>query len=353
MIGDGVIAESVISFEITWKNPGNGEQPKWDQNDQKIYYHQADIYPDLVFTKAQGIATYYTYTTIDSIIHLLKEIDAIIDEKLESAEVSEEVKQLGPATSIQRVGPTGLQTVPRGEIQKVGSTALQRVLPGNTQLQTVQKGQVPATVQRGQVPATVQRGQVPATVQKGQVPAVIQKQSISSDPEQPVKPDEVTSEPEPKQGQEASGSSRAYTVIVYGKELKFIDAQLTSANIRVRHRISANLFRKINEEIVDNTKNIWLEVHFGLGRMVKMEMKEFETEDGKNLLVQVLPTIDIVLTPDKNAVTPKSEETINVEDRIRNLKRLRYEREENRFDRSRTETEKGIKQAGSYWKKSK
>ena len=41
MIGDGVIAESVISFEITWKNPGNGEQPKWDQNDQKIYYHHS------------------------------------------------------------------------------------------------------------------------------------------------------------------------------------------------------------------------------------------------------------------------------------------------------------------------
>lgn len=342
MIGDGVIAESVISFEITWKNPGNGEQPKWDQNDQKIYYHQADIYPDLLFTKAQGIATYYTYTTIDAIIHLLKEIDEIIDAKLSSAEVSEEVKQLGPATSVQRVGPTGLQTVPRGEIQRVGQTALPRVQPGNTQLQTVQ---------RGQVPATVQKGQVPATIQKGQVPAVIQKQSISSDPEEPIKQDEVTNEPEPKQGQEASGSSRAYTVIVYGKELKLIDAQLTSANIRVRHRISANLFRKINEEIVDNTKNIWLEVHFGLGRVVKMEMKEFETKEGVNLLVQVLPTIDLILTPDKNAVTPKSEETINVEDKIKNLRRLRQEREENRFERSRSETEKELKRAGSYWKK--
>lgn len=325
MIGDGVIAESVISFEITWKNPGNGEQPKWDQNDQKIYYHQADIYPDLLFTKAQGIATYYTYTTIDAIIHLLKEIDEIIDAKLSSAEVSEEVKQLGPATSVQRVGPTGLQTVPRGEIQRVGQTALQRVQPGNTQLQTVQRGQVPA---------------------------VIQKQSISSDPEEPIKQDEVTNEPKPKQGQEASGSSRAYTVIVYGKELKLIDAQLTSANIRVRHRISANLFRKINEEIVDNTKNIWLEVHFGLGRVVKMEMKEFETKEGVNLLVQVLPTIDLILTPDKNAVTPKSEETINVEDKIKNLRRLRYEREENRLERSRSETEKELKRAGSYWKKS-
>lgn len=342
MIGDGVIAESVISFEITWKNPGNGEQPKWDQNDQKIYYNQADIYPDLLFTKAQGIATYYTYTTIDSIIHLLKEIDEIIDAKLSSAEVSEEVKQLGPATSVQRVGSTGLQTVPRGEIQRVGQTALQRVQPGNTQLQTVQ---------RGQVPATVQKGQVPATIQKGQVPAVIQKQSISSDPEEPIKQDEVTNEPEPKQGQEASGSSRAYTVIVYGKELKLIDAQLTSANIRIRHRISANLFRKINEEIVDNTKSIWLEVRFGLGRVVKMEMKEFETKEGVNLLVQVLPTIDLILTPDKNAVTPKSEETINVEDKIKNLRRLRQEREENRFERSRSETEKGLKRAGSYWKK--
>lgn len=328
MIGDGVIAESVISFEITWKNPGNGEQPKWDQTDQKIYYHKADIYPDLSFTKAQSIATYYTYTTIDVIIQLLKEIDSIIDSKLGSEEpISEEMKQLGPATSIQKAGPTSLATVPKGEIQKVGPTSLQRIQqPSNTQLQVAQKGQVPA---------------------------VIQKQDISSEPEELIKKDEITSEPEPKQGQETSGSPRAYTVIVYGKELKMIDAQLTSANIRVRHRVSANLIRKINEEIVDNTQNIWLEVRFGMGKTVKMELKEFNTEDGRNLLVQVLPTVDILLTPGKNAVIPTSEETTNFEDKIKHLRKLRYEREETRFERSREETEKGIKRAGSYWKKSK
>lgn len=326
MLGDGVIAESVISFKVTWKNPGNGEQPKWNQNDQEIFYHKADIYPDLLFTKAQGIATYYTYTTIDAIVQLLKKINAIIDSKLSSGEVSEEVKMLGPATTVQKVGPTDLQAVPKAELQRVGPRALQRIdQPGNTQLQTVQPGQVPA---------------------------IIQPKSITNDPKSQPKQDDVTIKPDQKDSQEASSESRSYTVTVYGKELKLLDAQLTSANIRVRHRVSANLFRKVNDEILDNSKNIWLETVISDGRTIKFEMKDFETEAGENLLVQILPTVDLILTPGKEAATPKSEETINLEDKIRNLRRIRQEREEQRFERSKEDTEKRVKRASSYWKKS-
>ena len=314
MIGDGVIAESVISYRITWVNPGNGEQPKWDQNKQKIEFHQSDIYPDLEFSKAQGLATYYTYTTIDSLVNLLKEINAIIDAKLGWNTVSEDFKQLGSATSIQTAGPTGLQT------RNTGPTSLQKInSPTNTQLQNVVRGQVPATIDKGE--------------------------PVKLEPK-----DKVTIDKETTKGSGESEGSGEYTVIVYGEKLKFIDAQLSSASIRVRHKVSSNLLRKVNDEVIDNSKNIWVEIHTGIGSPTRMELKEFETEDHVNLLVQVLPTIDLILTAGEKSITPKSEETVNDEDRIRNLNSIRRDREEARLSRSKKETEQVLKRSQAFKK---
>ena len=46
MIGDGIIVESIASFKITWKNPGNGMQAVWDQENQVIELHGSDVYPN-------------------------------------------------------------------------------------------------------------------------------------------------------------------------------------------------------------------------------------------------------------------------------------------------------------------
>ena len=113
MIGDGVIAESVVSFKITWKNPGKGLQPTWDQNNQEVLFHSSSVYPDLLFSKAQGIATYYRYTTIDAIIALLKQIDAVIDGK--SGTTNEAAKKLAPGP----VAPNQLGQGPPAEVQTV------------------------------------------------------------------------------------------------------------------------------------------------------------------------------------------------------------------------------------------
>lgn len=330
MIGDGVIAESVISYRITWVNPGNGEQPKWDQNKQKIEFHQSDIYPDLEFSKAQGLATYYTYTTIDSLVNLLKEINAIIDAKLGWNTVSEDFKQLGSATALQKSGPTGLQQTGNTSLQTTGPTGLQTRNTGPTSLQKINS---PTNTQL----QNVIKGQVPATIDKSE--------PVKLEPKDKVTIDKETT----KDSGESEGSGE-YTVIVYGEKLKFIDAQLSSASIRVRHKVSSNLLRKVNDEVIDNSKNIWVEIHTGIGSPTRMELKEFETEDYLNLLVQVLPTIDLILTAGEKAITPKSEETVNDEDRIRNLNSIRRDREEARLSRSKKETEQVLKRSQAFKK---
>jgi hypothetical protein len=251
MIGDGVIAESIISFKITWKSLGKGLQPTWDQNNQEILFHSSSIYPDLLFTKAQGIATYYKYTTIDAILALLKQIDSIIDTKLGSANKSE--------------------------------------------------------------------------------------------PSSPNPENEVTNEPSPKEAPKESGDSGSYTAVVYGDKIQMLDGQLSSANIRIRHKVSANLFRKVDDETIDNSKRIWLEVTPGSGKSIRMESSEFKMEDGLNLLVQILPTIDLVLQSTENTVTPKSEKDEDYSDKIKYLRNLRMNREEDRFTRSKKEIDNSIK----------
>jgi hypothetical protein len=265
MIGDGVIAESIVSFKITWKNPGNGEQPIWNQNDQLITFHSTSIYPDLLYTKAQGIATYYRYTTIDSIVRLLKQINAVIDSKL-----------IGGAKTNEAATETD-----------------------------------------------------------------------SSEPASPEIKDEVTSD-SPKVNEPAEpDTSPAYTVTVYGDKLQLIDGQTTNANIRIRHKISDNLFRKIEDAVIDNSKKIWLEVT-GIGaRSVRIELLDFKTADGLNLLVQVLPTVDLLLQAGEKTITPKSERDEDYMDRIKHLRNLRMTKEEDRFTRSKQEINKSIQKTRS------
>lgn len=284
MIGDGVIAESVISFKITWTSPGKGVQPSWNQNDQLITFHSTDIYPDLSYTRAQALATYYKYTSIDALVVLLKQINMVIDSKLGTVAKANttnevELKQIGARPIFEESKVAKPISIPKDDLGE------------------------------------------PAT-ENPEDKIIIDEPNLS-EPNEPVK-------------------SGAYTVTVHGDKLRMIDGQISSANIRIRHKVSANLFRKVDEEIIDNSKSIWLEVKTSSG-IQKMTIDDFKTDDGLNLLVQVLPTVDLTLQPAEKAVVPKSEKEEDYRDKIKYLRALRMNREEDRYSRSKQDLDTSVK----------
>lgn len=274
MLGNGVIVESVISFKITWQNPGNGKQPIWDQTDQEITLHSSSVYPDLHYTKAQGIATYYKYTTIDVLLELIKQIDEVIDQKLNTElakpKESNPVELSQKATDSQLANKPNDVSVPGGELNS------------------------------------------------------------------PTSRNEVTNDSQNKSEPGDSESPKTYTVTVYGNQLRMLDGQVSSTNIRIRHKVSDNLIRKIPENEIDNSKNIWLEVKNKF-KTVKLEIDEFTVDSGMNLLVQVLPTVDITLVPGEKYITPKTEEEVEYRDKLKFMSGIRMSREEERFTRVKQE----------------
>lgn len=299
MIGNGVIAESIASFKITWKSNGVGQQPSWDQTDQEITLHETSVYPDLHFTKAQGLATYYKYTSIDTLTTLLKRINAVIDKKFGNTSEAKALLGSGENTALQTTGPTAIQKV--------------------------------------EAPVS----QVPSVPQKPVNPTA--EPSKPSAPDSPDKKDEVTNEPKKTEEPATSKGSEKYTVIVHGEKLRMIDGQVSSSNIRIRHKVSDNLVRKLGDETLDNSKRIWLEVKTGTASSQRMEITDFTTEDGLNLLVQVLPTIDLIFVVGEKFAPPKSEEDVEYRDRLQYINNIRMSREEERYTRSKREINKDRK----------
>jgi len=299
MIGNGVIAESIASFKVTWKSTGVGQQPTWDQTDQEITIHETSVYPDLYYTKAQGLATYYKYTSIDTLVQLLKRINAVIDAKLGNVS---EAMELGPGSNsaLQTTGPTSIQKV--------------------------------------EAPVS----NVPTVPQKPVNPSAEPKSNTSA-PGSPDKKDDVTSEPSKTNEPAKTGGSETYRVVIHGDKIRMIDGQVSSANIRIRHKVSENLVRKLGDETMDNSKQIWLEVKTGAMSSTRMELDEFTTPEGINLLVQVLPTIDLTFTVGEKHVTPNSEEEIEYMDKLKFMKGIRMSREEERFTRVKQEINKDRK----------
>lgn len=89
------------------------------------------------------------------------------------------------------------------------------------------------------------------------------------------------------------------TVTVYGQKLKFIEGQrnTTTANAELLFRVSSNLQPELGGGGFDNTERIWAEVKTSTGTK-RLEFKSFEeevTKFGGNLLVQVLPSIEMRL----------------------------------------------------------
>ena len=297
MVGDGIIVESKVSFKITWDNPGNNKQPIWNQNKQEVIIHESDIYPDLMYTNMFGLSTYYKYTNIDSLLNLIKRINSYIDNKIAVSENS------------------------------------------NKSIKSIANKEYP--IANKEYPIATKTSNVPSVQNRGGVPSL---------PNQLIHKDEITNEPQPINSPDASNElseSSKYKVIVYGKELNFIDAQSNNESIEVKHFVSKNLYRKINNETIDNTEKIWIEI-ITKSKTYKFQMSEFgQTEDGVNLLVEILPTIQLTITPNENNNITKNTE-IDDDIYFNELSKIKNsDIEKERYRKSKEETEKMAKMAKS------
>ena len=247
MIGDGIIVESIASFKITWKNPGNGMQAVWDQENQVIELHGSDVYPDLDFVSAMGLSTYFTYSTADKIIGKLKELNNVIDTQL-----TELYKSKNQVTEENTINNKPLNTDNIPEVKPV----------------------------------------------------------------EVDKKDEVTNTEEPKVEPEVPKSPSggfSYTVTVHGDKLRFIDASTETYSLVVKHRLSNNMgVKKETGETLDNSSRIWATVQlsglFSETHRFNFEKFNISTEStAENLLVQIIPSIQLTFKAGENMATPETE----------------------------------------------
>lgn len=258
MISDGVIADSVVSFKITWKKPSDDSPIKWDQNDQVIELHTVDIYPDLKYTKATATATYFNYASADSLISLIKQINGEIDKKIamEKGEKKKSSPEKQPAPKQERAE----ESEPKPESPES---------PGDD----------------------------------GDMANMDTLKSKDS-------------EPDKKQEEPEKESSFAYTVTVYGDRLQLMDAQEKGGPVTITHRVSDNLLRRVGDIEINNIGRIWAEVSISglLGKTYTLTPADLTVQQSEgptkttSLLVQVLPSLELSFTPGPQAVIPKSKQ---------------------------------------------
>jgi hypothetical protein len=276
----GVIAESVASFKITWDNPGNGQQPKWDQTKQSIELHQTDIYPDLQYVSAFAAPVYTKYTSGSLLNDLIVEINKVIDSKLTStSDKKEKVDELylnaGPAA------PKQLGAGPEEEDQiKADDEKPAEII--DTNKETSNEPKVTANDQELVTTTTT------------------------------IAPQKT--------------ESSAYTVTVYGDNLRFLEGQegrgAYSSGIKFLYKVSNNLTKQVAGEQIDNRTKIWAEVTSSglLSKTTRLEFAEFdeiEFKFGGNLLAQILPSIELSFTPDPNSVYSKEKPELDIADVIK------------------------------------
>jgi len=264
MIGDGIIVESIASFKITWKNPGNGMQAVWDQENQVIEIHGSDVYPDLDFVSATGLSTYFTYSTADKIIGLLKRINEVIN--IELTELYKSNDQANEAVEASFAN----------EVPKPKEPDADEVSPESNDTNTIPK---------------------------------IKPETTGTD-------DEVTNEEEPKvepKSPESPSEGFSYTVIVHGDNLRFIDASVETQSLIVKHKLSNNMgVKKEIEETLDNSSRIWATVQlsglFSETHNFNFEKFNIQTESiNENLLVQIIPSMQLTFKPGEKMSTPDTE----------------------------------------------
>ena len=268
MIGDGIIVESIASFKITWKNPGNGMQAVWDQENQVIEIHGSDVYPDLEFVSASGLSTYFTYSTADKIIGLLKRINEVIN--IELTELYKSKDQANEA-----VEASFANEVPKPP-KEMGTN---KVSPESTDTG------------------------VANTIPEIKPETDITKDEVNNIKEPQVKPEVPKS---PSEG-------FAYTVTVHGDKLRFIDASAENFSLIVKHKLSNNMgVKKETGETLDNSSRIWATVQlsglFSETHRFNFEKFNISTESTtENLLVQIIPSIQLTFKAGEPMTAPNAE----------------------------------------------
>ena len=301
MAEQGVIAESIISFAITWKNPGKGQQPLWDQNKQSIEIHETDVYPDLKYSSAYGAPQYVKYTSGSLLNELIVEINKIIDAKI--AVMKKDQKKEEPAKNEAELppGPPTPKALGSGEDEEEDDSTQKALNAGPAEPKQLSQGSSGGALVKYEQP---------------QPPAVIDNKPKEND-EPEVKPEE----PKPV----ASGEY-AYTVVVRGDKLRFMEGQQErgaySAGVKFLYKISNNLTKKISGEQIDNKPKIWAEITMTgvFGDTFKMGFDEFNEKEfkfGGNLLAQILPSVELSFTPEINTVYSKEKPELDLADVIK------------------------------------
>jgi len=269
LTSNGIIIDSLASFKITWKSLGKGQHPIWNQNSQYIEIHESDVYPDLKYISAYSSSQYFKYNSGALLNSLILAINKIIDEKIENKKTNETLELPEPKSGLDQANDLTLVKPENG---------ITKYKPADN----------------------------------------IPKNDASINQVKDKEPGESSGEP-------GQSSDFEYTVTVYGEKLRFVEGQeergAYSAGIRIIYRVSNNLIKDIGGEKVNNQERIWAEVSCKSGKKFKMLFSEFTKEDfdlrfGSNLLVEILPSIEIVLTPDPNSVYAKEKIEGNLEDVI-------------------------------------
>jgi hypothetical protein len=291
----GVISESLISFNLTWSNPGKGQQSNWDQTKQGIEIHETDVYPDLQYTSAYASPLYTKYTSGALLNDLISEINGIID-----ARIASESKKENEAKAALPAGPDAPKQLGTGEEEEEEEEEAQKALPAGPDAPKQLAGYSPV-------------GDLVKVEEPG-LPAI-----IDTNPEEvnlpEVKPDETT-----------EVSDYAYTVVVRGDRLRFLEGQQErgaySAGVKFLYQVSNNLSKVVSGETIDNKTKIWAEIKMAglLGRTFRMEFPEFDEKEfkfGGNLLAQILPSVELSFTPDQNSVYSKEKPELDIADVIK------------------------------------
>lgn len=327
MSAQGVIAESVASFKITWDNPGNGQQPKWDQTKQSIELHQTDVYPDLQYVSAFAAPIYTKYTSGSLLNDLIVEINKIIDSKLAStSDKKEKVDELSlpagqPAAKQLGAGQPAAKQLGAGQPkpnpflndpdeEETDNKPAQENEPNNQIIQGKPEDDSvkPEASQAAEVIDNKPAQETEPGVTKNDQDLVINNTTTTT-----------TTAPQ-------KAESSAYTVTVYGDKLRLLEGQegrgAYSSGIKFLYKVSNNLTKQVAGEQIDNRTKIWAEVALAglLSKVVRFEFADFdeiEFKFGGNLLAQVLPSIELSFTPDPNSIYSKEKPELDIADVIK------------------------------------
>ena len=327
MSAQGVIAESVASFKITWDNPGNGQQPKWDQTKQSIELHQTDVYPDLQYVSAFAAPIYTKYTSGSLLNDLIVEINKVIDSKLAStSDKKEKVDELSlpagqPAAKQLGAGQPAAKQLGAGQPkpnpflndpdeEETDNKPAQENEPNNQIIQGKPEDDSvkPEASQAAEVIDNKPAQETEPGVTKNDQDLVINNTTTTT-----------TTAPQ-------KAESSAYTVTVYGDKLRLLEGQegrgAYSSGIKFLYKVSNNLTKQVAGEQIDNRTKIWAEVALAglLSKVVRFEFADFdeiEFKFGGNLLAQVLPSIELSFTPDPNSIYSKEKPELDIADVIK------------------------------------